>query len=190
MGLEHFKYVESPKHLLGVMPTRSKVDGIQVIGAGWGRTSTNSLKVALEILYKDRDGRREPCYHMKEVIDASTTHVKFWDDMADGKQGDFSEVLFGTKFRCTSDWPAANYWKEILSSFPGAKVVLTIHPKGVEGWWNSCMKTIFNFQPDFPGRSWMNGGIAVSLMCGLPAPGFGKMVVKNVGRCLDHDYSK
>ena len=124
---------------------------------------------------------------MKEVVDASTTHVKFWDDMADGKQGDFSEVLFGTKLRCTSDQPAANYWKEILSSFPGAKV-LTIHPKGAEGWWNSCMKTIFNFQPDFPGRSWMNGGIAVSLMW-IACSWLGKMVVKN-GRCLDHDYSK
>lgn len=168
----------------GAMTTKQDEKMIVVCGAGWGRTSTNSLKVALEQLYG------EPCYHMKEVIDAGTKHVSFWANMADGKPGDFHCVEFGTKFRCAVDWPVCNYWKEILKANPEAKVVLSIHPKGAEGWYNSCMSTIFNFQPEFKGRSWIHTGVAVSLMCGLPALGFGDMVNKNVGGALNHDYSK
>ena len=36
--------------------------GLQVIGAGFGRTGTSSMQVALEQLYS------APCYHMREVI--------------------------------------------------------------------------------------------------------------------------
>ena len=44
---------------------------MKVIGAGFGRTGTMSLKVALETLGLD------PCYHMTEVF-AHTEHTGFW----------------------------------------------------------------------------------------------------------------
>ena len=164
--------------------TRSDGKMVMVCGAGWGRTSTYSLKVALEQLYG------EPCYHMKEVIYAGWKHVLFWANMADGNQGDFRDVEFGTKFRCAVDWPVSNYWKEILAANPEAKIVLSVHSRGAAGWYESCIKTIFNCQPDYKGRSWVHTGITVSLMCGLPVQGFGDMVVKNVSAALNNDYSR
>ena len=131
--------------------TRADGKMVVVCGAGWGRTSTNSLKVALEQLYG------EPCYHMKEIIKAGWKDVLFWANMADGKRGDFKDVQFGTKFRCAVDWPVSNYWKEILAAEPEAKIVLTVH-RGTAGWYDSC-KTI-NFQPDYKGRSWIRARLS------------------------------
>ena len=48
---------------------------LEVIGAGFGRTGTMSLKVALEELGFG------PCYHMTEVF-ANPKHVKFWEAAA------------------------------------------------------------------------------------------------------------
>jgi hypothetical protein len=44
---------------------------VKVIGAGFGRTGTMSLKVALETLGFG------PCYHMIEVFE-HPEHVGFW----------------------------------------------------------------------------------------------------------------
>ena len=51
---------------------------LKVIGAGFGRTGTVSLKVALEQLGFG------PCYHMSEVF-ANAPHLQQWIDAADGK---------------------------------------------------------------------------------------------------------
>ena len=47
-----------------------QASGVQVIGAGCGRTGTVSLKTALEILYGS------PCYHMSDVMKHG--HAPFW----------------------------------------------------------------------------------------------------------------
>ena len=160
---------------------------VAVIGAGFGRTGTMSFKAALEILYG------EPCYHMKEVIYNGSKHVAFWGAMADregneASQPDFSLVELGTRYRCTADFPSSPYWKEQLKAFPNAKVVLTLHPKGAEGWYKSCMNTIFTFQPDGPIYKW---GVRVSLFCGLPAYGWSQMLKKCISRnAFNYDYSK
>ena len=49
---------------------------VKVIGAGFGRTGTLSLKVALEELGFG------PCYHMVELFD-KPEHVEFWDEAPD-----------------------------------------------------------------------------------------------------------
>ena len=49
---------------------------MKVIGAGFGRTGTLSLKVALE------DLGFGPCYHMVELFD-KPDHVEFWDEAPD-----------------------------------------------------------------------------------------------------------
>ena len=51
--------------------------GLQVIGAGVGRTGTASLKIALEKLGLGR------CYHMSEVL-ADPDHIAHWIDVAAG----------------------------------------------------------------------------------------------------------
>src|SRR3954451_14109512 len=51
---------------------------LEVIGAGFGRTGTMSLKVALETLGFG------PCYHMSEVF-ANPEHVQLWRVAAQGR---------------------------------------------------------------------------------------------------------
>ena len=107
-----------------------------VIGAGFGRTGTNSLKEALEILL---DG---PCYHMFEVgdnddlmltpcwKDASRnktkqqfTHSEAWCAMADGRadEVDLDRLLQG--YKACVDWPSAAFFAELMAQYPRAKVV-------------------------------------------------------------------
>ena len=54
--------------------------GLQVVGAGVGRTGTLSLKTGLEQL------TGQPCYHMLEVF-GHPDHVALWRDAAEGGNG-------------------------------------------------------------------------------------------------------
>ena len=54
---------------------------IRVIGAGYGRTGTMSLKVALERLGFDK------CYHMFEVM-GHPEHIELWRAVNRGEQID------------------------------------------------------------------------------------------------------
>ncbi len=51
---------------------------IEVIGAGWGRTATNSLKLALERLGFG------VCHHMWEVANDQERLVPLWNAALDG----------------------------------------------------------------------------------------------------------
>ena len=51
---------------------------VKVFGTGFGRTGTNSLKIALEKLGMG------PCYHMKEIV-IRPAHIKMWYDVAQGE---------------------------------------------------------------------------------------------------------
>ena len=41
------------------------------------------------------------------------------------------------------DNPACDVWRELLAEYPDAKVVLTLHPKGAETWYDSTLETIY-----------------------------------------------
>ena len=90
---------------------------LQVVGAGFGRTGTLSLKSALETLGFG------PCYHMVEV-GANDGHVGLWSRVADGGFEDW-EGLFGD-YHSVVDWPACRYWRELAAAFPDSKVVLSL----------------------------------------------------------------
>ena len=107
---------------------------VKVIGAGFGRTGTLSLKFALEKLGFDK------CYHMMEVGN-HPTHRQLWMDLADGKSVDWHSLLAG--YQATVDWPSANYWQEQMAVFPEAKVLLTL--RDPEKWYESVMNTIWKF---------------------------------------------
>lgn len=59
---------------------------IRVIGAGFGRTGTTSLKFALEKLLG------APCYHMREAL-AYREHVPIWHHAVLGKMPNWDEFL-------------------------------------------------------------------------------------------------
>ncbi|WP_231333298.1 sulfotransferase family protein [Actinomadura graeca] len=105
---------------------------MKVIGAGFGRTGTASLRAALETLGLG------PCYHMHVVID-EPFRVGHWFDIGEGRPPDWDEVFAG--FRSTVDWPAAAYWRELAAHYPDAKVVLTV--RDPERWYESADATIF-----------------------------------------------
>ena len=106
---------------------------LHVIGAGLGRTGTLSLKLALEQLGLG------PCYHMMEVRSAPE-RLEHWNRIAAGEKVDWEEVFAG--FRSTVDWPACNYWRELMVRYAHAKVILSL--RDPEGWWRSTQSTIFS----------------------------------------------
>lgn len=105
---------------------------LKVIGAGFGRTGTASLKLALEMLLKD------PCYHMSEVI-GKPGQVDLWLDAAAGK-ADWDAIFAG--YAATVDFPASNYWQELAKHYPDAKIVLSL--RDPERWFASTQETIFS----------------------------------------------
>jgi hypothetical protein len=117
---------------------------VKVIGAGWGRTGTLSLKAALEILGYD------PTYHMFEVINRG--HCDFWIKVADNQPYDFDDAFIcengKVKYTATCDFPSSKYWKEQLERYPSAKVILTI--RDPEKWYKSGVDTIFKSTPTSP----------------------------------------
>jgi hypothetical protein len=105
---------------------------LKVIGAGFGRTGTLSLKLALEELGLG------PCYHMIEV-NAHPEHDPLWLALARGETADWRPMLQG--YASTVDWPTTYIWKELAAANPQAKIVLTL--RDAERWYESAAATIF-----------------------------------------------
>ena len=106
--------------------------GIQVVGAGLGRTGTHSLQIALQQLL---DGG---CYHMVEIF-GRPDDIPVWHDAMNGKLPDWNTFL--SDYSATVDWPAAAFWREILEANPDAVVLLS--SRDADGWWTSASNTIF-----------------------------------------------
>ena len=112
---------------------------LKIIGAGFGRTGTFSACTALNTL-------GFPCYHMFEVIEnkENKTHLDFWNGVANseaGTQHDWDHVF--EKYTATVDNPGCCVWRELLNKYPDAKVLLTLHPRGPEAWYQSTIDTIY-----------------------------------------------
>lgn len=105
---------------------------LEIIGAGFGRTGTLSLKQALERLGFG------PCHHMLEVTQ-NPDQLDLWDRVAREGTGDWDAVYRG--YRSTVDWPGVRYWREITGHFPQAKVVLTV--RDPMRWYESAAESIY-----------------------------------------------
>ena len=104
---------------------------LEIIGAGFGRTGTNSLRLALDLIGFG------PCHHMHEVA-AHPRQVPIWQAAAEGGPMDWELVFAG--YRSQVDWPGARYWRELADAFPRAKVILTVRQP--ERWYRSFAATI------------------------------------------------
>ena len=109
--------------------------GVKVIGAGFGRTGTASLKVALEELGYG------PCYHMSEIF-ANPDHIKVWEAAMRGHPADWNRLF--RDYRATVDWPGAAFYEELMERYPDAKVILTVRDS--DRWYESARSTIYNIQ--------------------------------------------
>ena len=105
---------------------------LSVIGAGFGRTGTESMKLALEMLGLG------PCHHMKEVL-VDPEQTALWRKIAAGDPPDWEAAFAG--YIAAVDWPSAFYWRELADRYPEAKLLLTV--RSAESWHASMEKTIF-----------------------------------------------
>jgi hypothetical protein len=123
---------------------------MELIGAGWGRTGTMSLKTALEILDM-------PCYHMIECL-KHDDHSLLWIKAAKGEAVDYDSILSG--YKATVDWPAAPFYKQLMERYPNAKVIVTTRDPAK--WYKSMHDTVWTiyqvlrsapwYVKQFPGR--------------------------------------
>jgi hypothetical protein len=109
---------------------------LKVIGAGWGRTGTESLKMALEQLGFDR------CYHGFDLMNDGLK-LQYWKQLHDEGKTDFDTLFKG--YEAAVDTPAAYYYSELMQQYPEAKVVLTVRDTGK--WYDSAVNTIFKRPP-------------------------------------------
>src|SRR6516162_9169015 len=84
---------------------------LKVIGAGFGRTGTLSLKVALEELGFAK------CYHMTDVL-SHMQDAAVWAAAARGEPVDWETLFQG--YQATVDWPGCNFTEEFLRRYPEA----------------------------------------------------------------------
>jgi hypothetical protein len=111
---------------------------LKVIGAGFGRTGTRSLKVALEELGVGR------CYHMIEVM-KNPDHFKYWAEIMQGGKADWEALFSG--YQAATDWPVAAYYRDLMAVYPDAKIILTV--RDPESWHVSIMNTLYQISRRF-----------------------------------------
>ena len=112
---------------------------LKVIGAGFGRTGTLSLKEALEKLGFG------PCHHMKEVM-LNSEQAEYFYLASTGKSMDWDEVY--KDYSSAVDWPTAAYYRELSDKYPDAKVILSMRDAG--SWYDSASTTIYQMSQKFP----------------------------------------
>ncbi|KAF7724900.1 hypothetical protein EC973_000559 [Apophysomyces ossiformis] len=107
---------------------------LEVIGAGFGRTGTHSLRLALDMLgYKThhmvvllQDERKDPLLFLRAYENPQEEHN--WDEAYEG-------------YTAAVDWPTASFVEPLMKKYPNAKVLLTV--RDPDSWYRSVKNTIF-----------------------------------------------
>ncbi len=105
--------------------------GIKIIGAGFPRTGTTTLKEALETLGYQKT------YHFKDLM-MGPDKVRFWEELEATGNTDFDTLFEGCQ--ATVDFPGYPYYKTLMEKYPDAKVILT--HRDLDAWHASTTKTI------------------------------------------------
>ena len=104
---------------------------MKVLGVGFGRSGTMSLKAALEELGAG------PCLHMIDLI-RNNELIPPWQDAAIEGKVDFDRMFAG--FESTIDWPGCTFWRELIDYYPDTPVLLNY--REFDGWYKSVKNTI------------------------------------------------
>ncbi len=110
-----------------------EVQELKIIGAGFGRTGTLTMKAALEELGFG------PCYHMYDWFEHHRNHTPQWDAAIRGEIVNWKELFKG--YQATTDWPACTFYQDLMKTYPDAKVLLTV--RDPEKWYQSANNTIY-----------------------------------------------
>mmetsp|Transcript_5895 Transcript_5895/g.12450 ORF Transcript_5895/g.12450 Transcript_5895/m.12450 type:complete len:287 (-) Transcript_5895:137-997(-) len=119
---------------------------LEVIGSGYGRTGTDTLREALnELGYKT--------YHMKEIVegrlgsDAMLWHAQMENDCSDVEA--LRDMFEKGGWTAAVDLPASLCYERLMKAYPKAKVIHT-ERKSAEQWWNSASNSIMIVGTIFP----------------------------------------
>jgi hypothetical protein len=112
---------------------------MKLIGAGFGRTGTMSIKKALEQLGCG------PCYHMKIAL-FRYDHLRFFLRAWRGKKVNWKR--FYRRYNSAVDWPTCSFYKQLMAEYPDARVLLNVREP--EDWYDSMKETINTIVPVFP----------------------------------------
>ena len=129
---------------------------LKLIGAGFGRTGTLSLKAALEAI------GHGPCHHMLEVF-MNQKQAPVFAAAARGESVDW-DALLGS-YASLVDWPGAHFWRELAIHFPDAKVLLS--HRDPEKWYSSFADTIMKVMSVEPSEDTPAETVAVMQMAKL-----------------------
>jgi len=107
---------------------------LKIIGTGFGRTGTDSMRKALNTLGAG------PTHHMHE-LGSNAPLREPWLDLVRGAKPDWDRLFTG--YNACVDWPSAYYWRSLVKQYPQAKVLLTM--RSAESWWQSYEATILRY---------------------------------------------
>ena len=110
---------------------------MRVVGAGFGRTGTTSLKAAMEVLGFG------PSYTLSEVF-RNPKHVGFWEAAGDPAGGEVDWEGFFADYGVAVDWPSCSFYGELMEAFPEAPVILTVRDPAP--WYESTRSTIYGLR--------------------------------------------
>jgi hypothetical protein len=116
-----------------------KLNKMKIIGAGFGRSGTMSIKAALEQIGYG------PCYHMKITL-FRYDNMRFFMRAWSGKKVNWKR--FFHHYNSVVDWPTCYFYRDLMKEFPDAKVLLNI--RDPELWYDSMNETIYPIQVAFP----------------------------------------
>ncbi len=156
---------------------------MKVLGVGFGRTATMSLKVALEQLGAG------PCFHMIELITGEHRErdLPHWTRVANGEQVDWHEVFDG--WQATVDWPACSRWRELIEVFPDTPVLLNV--RDFDGFYESATHTLLAIW-----EAGESGGVAPDAARPAPPPALREVIGMLIwegdfqGRFADRDWMR
>jgi len=119
---------------------------LEVIGSGYGRTGTDTLREALnELGYKT--------YHMREIMKGQLlSDIKVWHDQIENDCSDVEALrdLFERGgWTAALDFPTVMCYESLMIAFPQAKIIHT-ERKSSEQWWNSASNSIMIIASLFP----------------------------------------
>src|SRR5918997_3061770 len=132
---------------------------MRVVGAGFGRTGTTSLKAALERLGFG------PSYSLSEVF-ANPQHLGFWEAAGRPTREELDWEGFLAGYGVAVDWPACSFYEELMEAFPEAPVILTVRDPAP--WYESTRSTIYELRRLTTGPLPVRAAFALA---GLFAPG-------------------
>lgn len=105
---------------------------LEVIGAGFGRTGTYSLRTALTQLGYG------PCHHMTSLGEDHRLRDG-WEAVVRGEKVHWDALLDG--YRSVVDWPACAFWRDLTVAYPESKVILTV--RDPDSWYASMCSTLY-----------------------------------------------